>query len=300
ADLRDAEMIQFHPTGLGGVSAHQVPLLTEALRGDGALLVTSDDPGSADGLKPLAIPHPLGALGPRDLVARTVYERLKSGYPVWLDARQVLHLNDHFPTACSLARQNGFDPLTELLPVVPVAHYVMGGVRTDLAGRTSVSGLYAVGEAASTGVHGANRLASNSLLECLVFGRACAQAVLDEALRTPADLSPPLTAIPDKRPPNALSQDFRRRIQDVVFGAAGPIREASALEKGLAELTVLERQWTGAKQTASSSGKFQQDFAGFRSFLETENLFLVAQTVLTAALKNKASHGAHYRCDAVS
>ncbi|NNM66404.1 MAG: FAD-binding protein, partial [Spirochaetales bacterium] len=95
ADLRDAEMIQFHPTGLGGVVAHQIPLLTEALRGDGALLVTSDDPGSANGLKPLAIPHPLGALGPRDLVARTVYERLKSGYPVWLDARQVLHLNDH-------------------------------------------------------------------------------------------------------------------------------------------------------------------------------------------------------------
>ena len=302
ARLRDAEMIQFHPTGLGGVSAQQVPLLTEALRGDGALLVTAEVQGGAGEPKPLAVPHPLGALGPRDLVARTVYERLQSGYPVWLDARKVPNLTEHFPTACALARQNGFDPLTELLPVVPVAHYVMGGILTDLSGRTTVPGLFAVGEAASTGVHGANRLASNSLLECLVFGRACAQALLDEPSvfepSTPSEPRP--TSMPDKCPPQNLSQDFRRRIQDIVFGAAGPIREAPTLKEGLEKLTALERPWTGAKQTSDPNGTSQKDFTNFRSFLETENLFLVAQTVLTAALRNTASHGAHYRRDAIS
>jgi L-aspartate oxidase len=300
--LRDAEMIQFHPTGLGGVTSHQVPLLTEALRGDGALLVTSDDPHKNSELKPLAVPHPLGALGPRDLVARTVYERLQAGYPVWLDVRKVPRLNEHFPTACSLTRQNGFEPQTELLPVVPVAHYVMGGVFTDLAGHTTVPGLYAVGEAASTGVHGANRLASNSLLECLVFGRECARTLLSESslFAPPPHPAPELRSIPDKRPSKVLSQDFRRRIQDIVFGAAGPIREASVLKKGLEKLTALERQWIGAKQTANLHGTLENDFGDFRSFLETENLFLIAQTLLTSALKNTASRGAHYRMDAVS
>jgi L-aspartate oxidase len=168
AELRDIEFVQFHPTVLWQGSARgQCPLITEALRGAGAVLV------DAAGRSVMAGRHPLGDLAPRDVVAAAMQQQMGPGDHLWLDAtglgRPVLARD--FPTVTALCRARGIDPAAEPVPVAPGAHYACGGIRADMAGRTSVTGLYAVGEAASTGVHGANRLASNSLTEALITGR---------------------------------------------------------------------------------------------------------------------------------
>ena len=168
AELRDLEFVQFHPTVLWqAAAAGQCPLLTEALRGAGAVLV--DEAGRPV----MAGRHPLGDLAPRDVVSAAMHERMGPAGHLWLDAtglgRTVMERD--FPTVTALCRARGIDPVTGPVPVAPGAHYACGGIRADLDGRTSVSGLYAIGEAASTGVHGANRLASNSLTEALLAGR---------------------------------------------------------------------------------------------------------------------------------
>jgi L-aspartate oxidase len=175
AELRDVEFVQFHPTVLWSESSRgQCPLITEALRGAGAVLV------DAAGRAVMAGRHPLGDLAPRDIVAAAMQQRMESGDAgdvpadhLWLDAtalgRAVLERN--FPTVTAACRARGIDPVTEPIPVAPGAHYACGGIQADMDGRTSVAGLFAVGEAASTGVHGANRLASNSMTEALIAGR---------------------------------------------------------------------------------------------------------------------------------
>ncbi|HEX2251858.1 MAG TPA: FAD-binding protein, partial [Thermoanaerobaculia bacterium] len=188
AELADLELVQFHPTALaldgaelGAPGDGRLPLLTEALRGEGAVLL---DEG---GRRFLATEHPLAELAPRDVVARAIHRVLAAGGRVVLDAREAVgeRFPERFPTVFAAARAAGLDPRREPLPVVPAAHYHMGGVATDADGRTSLPGLWACGEAASTGVHGANRLASNSLLEGLVFGA-----------RVAADLEGGLAALP--------------------------------------------------------------------------------------------------------
>src|SRR6185437_8094753 len=170
AELQDLEFVQFHPTVLWQPAASgQLPLITEALRGAGAVLT------DAAGGPVMAGRHPLGDLAPRDVVAAAMAERMREqdGDHLWLDATSLGRavLERQFPTVTAACRAHGIDPVTEPIPVAPGAHYACGGIRADLDGRTSVPGLYAVGEAASTGVHGANRLASNSLTEALVTGR---------------------------------------------------------------------------------------------------------------------------------
>ncbi|HVT15456.1 MAG TPA: L-aspartate oxidase [Thermoanaerobaculia bacterium] len=168
ARLADLEFVQFHPTALAGVAAdgEPLPLLTEALRGEGAVLI--DDRGT----RFMSDEHPDRELAPRDVVARAIWRRLAAGRQVFLDARAAVgeRFPERFPTVYALCRQRGLDPRREPLPVAPAAHYHMGGVAVDANGRTSLPGLWACGEVAATGAHGANRLASNSLLEALVFG----------------------------------------------------------------------------------------------------------------------------------
>ena len=168
AELRDLEFVQFHPTVLWQPSARgQCPLITEALRGAGAVLV------DAAGRAVMAGRHPLGDLAPRDVVAAAMQQQMAPGDHLWLDATGLgrAALEREFPTVTALCRARGIDPAREPIPVAPGAHYACGGIRAGLDGLTSVAGLYAVGEAASTGVHGANRLASNSLTEALIAGQ---------------------------------------------------------------------------------------------------------------------------------
>lgn len=173
AELRDLEFVQFHPTALAvrGLDPAPLPLLTEALRGAGALLL--DHTG-----RRFMVGTAGAELAPRDVVARAVYRQLRQG-PVWLDARVAVGaaFPQRFPAVFALAQQHGIDPRSEPLPVAPAVHYHMGGIVTDLTGRSTLTGLHAIGECACTGVHGANRLASNSLLEGLAFGRNCGRAL---------------------------------------------------------------------------------------------------------------------------
>jgi L-aspartate oxidase len=168
AGLADLEFVQFHPTALATGDGQQRPLITEALRGAGAYVIDSE------GRRFLFEHHSDGELAPRDVVARAI-----AGRKSWLDCRHLDHhvLETEFPTVMSSCRAVGIDPFADLIPVVPAAHYTIGGVQTDLDGRASIPRLYAVGECSSTGVHGANRLAGNSLAEALVFGRRAARAI---------------------------------------------------------------------------------------------------------------------------
>jgi L-aspartate oxidase len=168
AGLADLEFVQFHPTALAAGAGPQRPLITEALRGAGAYIV------DADGTRFLFEHHSDGELAPRDVVARAISAR-----KAWLDCRHLDHefLEKEFFTVLRSCRDAGIDPLTELIPVAPAAHYSIGGVHTDLDGRSSIPRLYAVGECSNTGAHGANRLAGNSLAEALVFGRRAARAI---------------------------------------------------------------------------------------------------------------------------
>ena len=180
AVVADAEFVQFHPTALD-VGADPAPLATEALRGEGATLV------NRQGERFMLRSDPRGELAPRDIVARGVFQEIAAGRGAFLDCRAAIgaHFAEAFPTVYAHCRAAGIDPVTELIPVAPAAHYHMGGIATDARARTSVAGLWAIGEVASTGLHGANRLASNSLLEAIVFGARAAADIggLDQDAR---------------------------------------------------------------------------------------------------------------------
>jgi L-aspartate oxidase len=226
ARLADLEFVQFHPTTLF-VDADPRPLLSEAMRGEGAHLV------DADGVEVMRGVHPLGDLAPRDVVARRLFQTMvATGVDhLFLDATTLgaEQLNHRFPTILEVCRSYGVDPVTEPIPVSPACHYTMGGVWTDLCGKTTVPGLFAVGEVASSGVHGANRLASNSLLEGAVFGRRAAAAISAE-VRPPGMVNSVSAEIsgfaPEMRP---LSLEDRAALRREMVLQAGVIRDANGL-----------------------------------------------------------------------
>ncbi|HWF66205.1 MAG TPA: L-aspartate oxidase [Acidobacteriaceae bacterium] len=285
AEVCDMEFYQFHPTALSLPGAPRF-LLSEALRGEGAYLRNSH------GERFMERYHPLAELAPRDVVARAITRESmadsssgKQGeaLPVFLDMRLVTGKNLHarFPGISAFLQRYGLQLGRDLIPVRPAAHYLMGGVRTDLSGRTTLSGLYAAGEVACTGVHGANRLASNSLLEGLVFGARAAEAMLEE--RTAAN--PERTKTPKENvaaKPNADATQLRERLRNQMWMNAGLLRDRAGLAAMQSELD--------AMRSGLPAGILREN-------VELRNLHTVAELITAAALAREESRGAHARTD---
>jgi len=288
AVVADLAFMQFHPTTLYIAGAPR-RLISEAVRGEGAHLV--DD----NGHRFMVGEHELAELAPRDIVSRAIHRQLaRSGAPhVWLDARHIPRFADRFPSIAATLSQFGLDPAADLIPVNPAAHYMIGGVRTDLSGRTSVPGLYAVGEASCTGLHGANRLASNSLLEAMVLGRDAGLAA--EEMRRPgganawgvAPRSGPLQVISDI----PLSERGELDLADV----------RSSLRSAMWRNIGIER--SGTKMTdVAEMFDFWARYALHDIFdepvgWETQNMLLVGSLIARSALWRQESRGCHSRAD---
>jgi L-aspartate oxidase len=270
ARLAGLEFVQFHPTALD-CAADPLPLVTEALRGAGAVLVDEEGERIMQGV------HPQGDLAPRDVIARTVWARVGAGRRVWLDAMAVLSAdNSAFPQVRALCLSHHIDPSREPIPVVPAAHYHMGGIAVSVDGRASLPGLWACGEVTCSGVHGANRLASNSLLEAVVFGRR-----LGAALSVLRGWTRPSAARPDLAPDQTalqLDPETWCELRRLMWTRAGIVRDARGLLAGFTGLAALFRR------TA-------QEHVLLRGRLS------LARALLTAAWQRKESCGAHLRAD---
>jgi len=278
AVVRDLEFVQFHPTvlWLGGSASGQQPLVSEAVRGEGAVLI--DDAGE----RFMAGEHELADLAPRDVVAKAIRRRLQAtgAEHVWLDARHfgAEKWRVRFPTILATLTALGIDPVHQPIPVAPACHYASGGIATDLHGRASVPRLYACGEAACTGVQGANRLASNSLLEGLVFGRRIAA---DIAAELAEDRRLPELGI-DVRSAGILAGAVRPQLQRQMSADAGVIRTAAGLTRMAGSLHRLSAQRSSEPNTES---------------WEATNLVTVASALVAAASRRTETRGSHWRED---
>ena len=295
ANLADLEFVQFHPTALAAQSNNKsasLPLLTEALRGAGALLL--DETGD----RFMVSEHPAAELAPRDVIARAIHHRINSGQRVYLDLRPVL-TNGHgamFPQAIEASRRAGYDPGADPVPIIPAAHYHMGGIQIDHRGRTSIDGLWACGEVATTGIHGANRLAGNSLLEALTYARRVAADIGNNKISgrkpRPSALAAPKVAA------NSSCADLVglvKEIRDIMSRHVGVLRSGFGLAAASSRLLKLdcrvkaltERDWVSLPPSAEMVVQWG----------EALNLLLVARLITLAALQREESRGAHFRHD---
>lgn len=277
AMIADPEFVQFHPTAIR-TGADPAPLATEALRGEGAVLINET------GERYMLDVHEDAELAPRDVVARANFRQLQAGHRIYLDTREVLgeRLLTAYPTVARYCAEAGIDPVADPIPVTPAAHYHMGGVKSDADGRTSLAGLWACGEAASTGLHGANRLASNSLLEAIVYGARIAEDIAGlEPVRAP--LAPFADIAWDEVEGEAVETRLRNhqaiaRLRATMSAHVGVERDADGLKTALATIAELEQTAEGVT----------------RSFL---NMTTAATLVAAAALKRAESRGSHFRTD---
>jgi L-aspartate oxidase len=279
AEISDMEFVQFHPTALFLKNAPRF-LLSEALRGEGAYL------RNLELQRFMPRYHELRDLAPRDVVARAIAHELeKVNRPdaaVYLDLTHLSseHVRKRFPTIYSTCMQYNIDIATELVPVRPAAHYAMGGVRTDLKGQTSIAGLYAAGEVACTGVHGANRLASNSLLEGLVYGARAAQN-MRQHLRSSQSNGPARVRANTSNgdAAAAVTESFVKKVQSLMWQHVGVVRDGKGLRQVVTELSTL------------------QPPSGDRCACEAANILQAGLLIARSALAREESRGAHYRLD---
>lgn len=265
ARIADPEFVQFHPTALA-VDRDPAPLATEALRGEGAVLVDETGRRFMPGV------HPAAELAPRDVVARAIHREIARGRRVFLDCTRAVgdKFPARFPTVYASCIEAGIDPVTAPIPVAPAAHYHMGGIATDANGRTSLEGFWAVGECASTGLHGANRLASNSLLETIVFGARAAEDIKSRVTTGRASGNPPA-------PTRFLAVPPPKMLRDAMTRYVGLERDQAGLEKALAIIAAVERAANGEPSLL--------------------NMVVAARLVATAALERRESRGGHFRSD---
>ena len=281
AELADMEFVQFHPT-VYRTRAGQGFLITEAARGEGGILRTPD------GARFRPAYDPRAELAPRDVVTRGIYAAMRAtgSDHVLLDLTHLpaALIEHHFPTICARLREEGLDPVTTPIPVAPASHYLMGGIRTDLEGATSLPGLFAAGEAACTGVHGANRLASNSLLECLVFGRRAGRAAartVDGGRWTVDGGAGQSRRVTVARPPSPVSKGWRSELADIMVRSAGPLRSGDELRAGARALAA----WSLQADPDDADG------------ITAANAALAARLIVGGALLREESRGGHFRSD---
>ncbi|MEH6548037.1 MAG: FAD-binding protein, partial [Sneathiella sp.] len=272
ARLKDLEFVQFHPTALD-VDVIPRPLATEALRGEGALLVND----KADRF--MVSEHALAELAPRDILARGIWNQINQGRKCYLDTRQSIGRDfpEEFPTVYNHCQTHGIDPIKELIPVAPAAHYHMGGIQTDKHGRTSLPGLWACGEVACTGLHGANRLASNSLLEAVVFAKHASRDIL--GIDAKAGLKRYFNATDFQFPSEtSIEAAALLDLQTLNYRYLGLRRDQAGLASLLRHLDHLERQHPSPS-------------------LRFKNVLLCSRLLATAALRRRESRGSHFRSD---
>ena len=273
AEIEDVEFIQFHPTVLwrDETEKGQQPLISEAVRGEGAFLVNDKGERFMLGV------HPQADLAPRDIVAKEIFRQMKEQNTphVWLDATSIKDFKERFPTIYISCIENGIDPISQLIPVSPASHYASGGVKVDINGSTRIKNLYVCGETACTGAHGANRLASNSLLEGLVFGTRIAETIAK-------NIGSQEDPIESKEKIFLADPSIKMPLQLAMSKGAGVLRSEKSLNETLAILNQL--------------GKHQSSSPSLEAW-EVSNLFQLATAIVKAAIAREETRGSHWRSD---
>lgn len=289
AVMQDMEFVQFHPTALAFDDDVNRFLISEAVRGEGAKLV------DADGMEFMAKYDERKELAPRDIVTRANYNEMMKNHlaNVYLNASCIdkAKLAERFPTISKKCLEHGIDISKDFIPVAPAAHYFMGGIRTDVEGRTSINGLFAIGEVSSTGLHGGNRLASNSLLECVVCAYEVADFLKTQNLDAPKSIDANIKSIIDQyseedEDVEPIDTDvFKAELKDIMWNYCGILRDEKSLMTALEKLDELKSKFP---RTRKCQTKAEYEF---------KNMLTVARMIVVSALGRKESRGAHYRLD---
>ena len=284
AVIADPEFVQFHPTAIM-TGRDPAPLATEALRGEGAVLI------NAGGERFMPKHHPLAELAPRDVVARGVFAEIRAGRGAFLDARAALgtRFAERFPTVYASCLEGGIDPATQPIPIAPAVHYHMGGIAVDTRGRTSLRGLWAGGEVSSTGAHGANRLASNSLLEAVVYAARIAEDIAGQQIEMPASLPPMLVVPCNEAIPTRMEKELRAMMSSHVGvirdgdGLADAVRAFAGMERAARSLALRNMATTALLVAASAWSRSESRGAHCRSDYPIEEPLLAQRTMTTLA-----------------